>query len=166
MKILVVVRHAKSDWGNPDLHDKDRTLNERGSRDAPIMAKHFADRHIHPQLLISSTATRAWATAERFIEACAIPPQSVQKIDEVYEASVRQLLQIVNTIDDKLDVAMLVGHNPGVTDLVRYVTDDSFSHMPTCGVAIITFTNVSAWQEVSKGTGLLSAFLYPKQNSA
>ena len=165
MKILVVVRHAKSDWGNPDLHDKDRKLNERGTRDAPIIAKHFAERHIHPHLLISSTAARAWATAEHFIEACAIPSQSVQKSDDVYEASLSGLLRIVNNIDEKINVAMLVGHNPSVTELVRSVTDDNFSHMPTCGVAIITCTNAATWKEVSKGTGLLSAFLYPKQNN-
>jgi phosphohistidine phosphatase len=162
MKTLFVVRHAKSAWDDPRLTDKERTLNERGRHDAPKMARYVAKHHPHPNVLISSTATRAWSTAESFVEAFDLSKKHVIRTDAIYEAPLTALLGVVTTIDDVNDVAMLVGHNPGVTELVRYLSGESFTHMPTCGVVMLTFSHASSWQEIGKGTGTMKAFLYPK----
>ncbi|MCX6140982.1 MAG: histidine phosphatase family protein [Candidatus Kapabacteria bacterium] len=166
MKTLFVVRHAKSDWSTLNQSDKERVLNPRGIRDAPIVAAHVAELQTTPQLLISSTATRAASTAAYFIDALHLSPIRVVRSDAVYEASVKGLMEIVNSIDKEVTCAMLVGHNPGVTDLVRYLAEESFAHMPTCGVAVITFKHASSWQEIGRGTGQLEAFLYPKKISS
>lgn len=162
MKTLYVVRHAKSAWDDLRLTDKDRTLNERGMRDAPLMAMYVAKHHPHPHALISSTAVRAWSTAEAFVDAFDLAKNHVMRTDAIYEAELSTLLGVVTTIDDKRSIAMLVGHNPGVTELVRYLSGESFTHMPTCGVVMLTFPHATSWQEIGKGTGSINAFLYPK----
>lgn len=162
MKTLYVVRHAKSAWDDLRLTDKERTLNERGRHDAPKMAKYVAKHHPHPHVLISSTATRAWSTAEAFVDAFELSKNHVIQTDTIYEAPLMSLLGVITAIEDKHDRAMLVGHNPGVTELVRYLSGDNFTHMPTCGVVMLTFPHASSWQEIGKGTGSIKAFLYPK----
>ena len=67
-KKLLIIRHAKSDWNNPDLRDFDRPLNERGERNAPEMAKRLIKNDLVPQLLVSSPAVRALTTAELFAQ--------------------------------------------------------------------------------------------------
>ena len=162
MKTLFVVRHAKSAWDDPRLSDKERILNDRGRHDAPMMAAYVAKHHPHPSLLISSTATRAWTTAQAFVDAFELSKDSVQQTDAIYEAPLSSLLHVVDAIDDGVDVAMIVGHNPGVTELVRSLSGETFTHMPTCGVVILQFTHANVWKEIAKGTGSIKAFLYPK----
>ena len=69
MKTLILVRHAKSDWGTPSLGDFDRPLNDRGKRDAPVMAQRLLDKKIKIDAFISSPAKRAKKTATVFAEA-------------------------------------------------------------------------------------------------
>ena len=64
MKILTIVRHAKSSWNDNSLSDRKRPLNKRGERDAPIMGKRISDHGIRPSLIVASPATRAWTTAK------------------------------------------------------------------------------------------------------
>lgn len=162
MKTLFLVRHAKSDWEDGILSDHDRTLNERGRRDAPAMANHVATNYELPQLVVSSTAIRALTTAEYFLRACHVPLSHVVQTRTLYEANNAKLLRVVTELDNVLYRVMLVGHSPSVTDLVNYLTESNLSHMPTCGVAIVNFPNVLSWQEIGRGTGQLDAFLNPK----
>ncbi len=162
MKTLVIVRHAKSAWDNPHLTDRDRVLNERGMRDAPRMAAYVADTVVLPQIVLSSTAVRAWSTAQEFIAACGIDEAYVRRDARIYDASLATLLTVIGEIDNGIQSAMIVGHNPGVTELVRYVADATFAHMPTCGVAVIECAHAETWQEIARGTGVLTHFLFPK----
>jgi phosphohistidine phosphatase len=70
MKTLLIMRHAKSSWKDPDLPDHDRPLNKRGKHDAPSMGKLLKDEDLIPDLIISSTAARAKKTAELVAKAC------------------------------------------------------------------------------------------------
>jgi phosphohistidine phosphatase len=159
-KQLIIIRHAKSDWGNSSLRDFDRPLNKRGKTNAPEMAQRLVDRQIRPDAIVSSPALRAITTAKLFAEAWGIPPESIQKEPSGYEASARTLLSIVNMFDNAHEQVAMFGHNPGLTDLVNYL-GGHLDNLPTCGVVIIEFP-FDEWQLVSFSTGKIVYYDYPK----
>lgn len=133
---LALVRHAKSDWGDPALDDHDRPLNERGLRDAPTMALRLAETGFRPDIILSSTALRARTTAEAFGSALRVP---VSLDPELYGAPAGVLLGAAAATGAWS--VMVVAHDPGMSVLAARLSGDRIEHMPTCAVA--TF----AWQE-------------------
>ena len=160
MKQLIVVRHAKSDWGNPDLRDFDRPLNKRGKTNAPEMAHRLVKKGIKPQLIVSSPALRALTTAKFFADTWQMPLSAIQEEPSIYEAPVSSLLNVINNLDNKFEQIAMFGHNPGLTDLVGYLNGHIYE-MPTCGVVILEFP-FDDWAMISEGTGKVVLFDYPK----
>lgn len=161
MKKLYLVRHAKSSWDDYSLSDEKRPLNERGKRDAPVMAKLLKDQSADIQLMISSTAKRAMATAKVFKKTFDIDKSKFLKTDQLYLASTSAILEVVRKIDDDYDCIALFGHNPGLTDFVNRFSDKMVDNVPTCGIARIEF-NVDSWSAIESERGELTSFLYPK----
>jgi phosphohistidine phosphatase len=161
MKSLLLNRHAKSSWDNPQFSDFDRPLNDRGKADAPVMAQRLLTKQQPIDLILSSPAVRALATAQVFAEALNIPSEEIRIVDRVYLASYHSLLKVVNELDDTFDHVMLFGHNPGITDFANYLADADIGNIPTCGIAKINF-ETDHWSHVSAGTGVLKFFDYPK----
>lgn len=161
MKQLFIVRHAKSDWGNASLRDFDRPLNHRGHQNAPEMVNRLVAKGIRPDAVVSSPALRALTTAKYFAAGWQIPTEQLNTNADIYEASVKTLLKVINDFDTSFDKIALFGHNPGLTDLLNYLTDEHISNMPTCSVAIIEFP-LDSWELISGGTGNLVWFDYPK----
>jgi phosphohistidine phosphatase len=159
-RVLTLVRHAKSSWGDPEVHDFDRPLNERGFKSAPMMAKRLADGNYAVDAIISSPAKRAITTAE--IIAKEIKIESVEQNIEIYNAGISALLGLVNSLDDTLNSVMLVGHNPGFTILCNYLSNARIDNMPTCSIAQIQF-DVDRWKAITKHSGELINFDYPKK---
>lgn len=127
---LVLVRHAKSDWGDPFLDDHDRPLNDRGRRDAPRMARRLAETGFRPDALLSSTAVRARATAEAFAEELGA---AVTLDPELYGAPARALLAAAAATGVRS--VLVVAHDPGMSVLAAQLSGDGIAHMPTCAVA-------------------------------
>lgn len=148
MKTLLLARHAKSDWGFHHLADHDRPLNGRGQRDAPAMAHHLVDEGFGLQRIVSSTATRARSTAEEYGSA-----SGLEMVEEpaLYAASARTILGVAATLPDEVEVAMLVGHNPGMQDAVAELTG-AFVEFPTCAVAECA-VDIGSWSELVEGLG-------------
>lgn len=161
MKTLILVRHAKSDKSDPALNDFDRSLNRRGSRDALAMAERFMDLGLRIDALISSPAVRAFSTAEAFAQKLFLPIQAEQRI---YEAGVSELLAVVRGLDDPLSTVMLVGHNPGLSEFLRYLTDENFSDLPTTSIVVVDIP-VKAWRHTFSGRGVLKSRLSPGNES-
>lgn len=161
MKQLIIVRHAKSDWGNPDLRDFDRPLNKRGKTNAPEMAHRLVKKQIKPELIVSSTALRALTTAKFFADTWQMPLADIQEQPNIYEASVNTLLKVINNFDNKYNMIAMFGHNPGLTDLVYYL-DGHIYEMPTCSVVILEFP-FDDWAMISEGTAKVVLFDYPKR---
>lgn len=161
-KQLLIIRHAKSDWGNAGLSDFDRPLNKRGRANAPEMAQRLVAQGIRPDLMVSSPALRAFTTATFFAEAWKISVDDIQKEPNIYEASSRTLLSIINSLPNQYAQIALFGHNPGLTDLVNYL-DGHIDNLPTCGVVLIEFP-FDDWQLVSAGTGKVVHYDYPKNS--
>lgn len=161
MRQLILIRHAKSSWSNPSLDDFDRPLNKRGKRDAPFMAKLFSKKKIHPDLIISSPAKRTKQTALEFAKQLAIESENILWNDKLYLASLTTLLKIVKKFDDNVKIVILVGHNPGLTNLYNFLCKQEIDNIPTCG--IISMKTDKNWSDISSKNFELEFFEYPKK---
>ncbi|GAB3602471.1 SixA phosphatase family protein [Microbacterium aureliae] len=128
---LVLVRHAKSDWGDPGLDDHDRPLNDRGRRDAPRMAARLAEAGARPEVILSSSALRARTTAEAFAERLR---REVTVEPALYGASAGTLLTHASAAGSAS--VLVVAHDPGMSVLAGRLSRDRIEHMPTCAVAV------------------------------
>ncbi|MDZ4823555.1 MAG: histidine phosphatase family protein [Flavobacteriales bacterium] len=162
MKTLFLVRHAKSSRDNPKLTDFERPLNERGMRDAPFMAARFAAEHPDAQLIVSSPANRALTTARYFQKALQLKDERFRTDEKIYDASLMQLLNVVNHLPDGLDNMMMFGHNPGFSQLATYLNNEIIE-MPTCSIVHIEM-DITSWKEAGEGAGTLVSFDYPKNH--
>lgn len=162
MKSLYLLRHAKSDWTNHNEKDFDRGLNPRGMRVAPKMGRKLQELGVVPDAVIASPAVRAKATAEFVTEQLEYDLENIIYKEEIYEASVRSLLELVNKLDNEYDKVILIGHNPSFTYLSDYLSDEEIGNIPTCGCVGLRF-HTNDWGEVSKSTGDLEWFIYPAQ---
>jgi len=161
MKQLLIIRHAKSDWGDFNLKDFDRPLNVRGHKNAPEMVERLVAKSIVPDVIVSSPALRAFTTAKYFAAGWTFKAEHFLTNSSIYEANTKTLLDVINGFDDKFDKIALFGHNPGLTDLVNYLTDEYISNMPTCSVVIIEFP-FDEWKLISGDSGKLTLFDFPK----
>ena len=160
MKTLLLLRHAKSSWDDSSLRDFDRPLADRGKRDAPRMGRALKDRGPAPDLIVSSPAARAKATAEAAIKSGGFAA-SLQLDQGIYDASTPELLRIVRRLPDESSCVLMVGHNPGFEELV-YRLSGAHERMATAALAAIEF-QVDRWDDVESGQGKLLWFLTPKQ---
>ncbi|MDX2136128.1 MAG: histidine phosphatase family protein [Saprospiraceae bacterium] len=137
MRSLYLIRHAKSSWEHPGLRDFERPLNNRGLRDAPLMAALMKNLGVVPDLLISSPARRAWSTACIFAEAYGLPFSDIQQAPDLYECRPQDVLKVVSGLPEAARVVLLFGHNPALTEFANRFTDDPIDNIPTCGVVRI-----------------------------
>lgn len=161
MKQLFIIRHAKSDWGDFNLKDFDRPLNHRGYKNAPEMVERLVLKSIKPDVIVSSPALRALTTAKYFASGWKMNAEQLKLNPSIYEAGTQTLLKIINGFDDQFDKIALFGHNPGLTNLLNYLTGEYIANMPTCSIAIIEFP-FDEWKLISGNTGKLVMFDYPK----
>jgi phosphohistidine phosphatase len=163
MKRLFIVRHAKSSWDDASLADFDRPLNDRGRAAAPMMGAVLAARGWRPDLIISSPAARAIATAELIREAAAFDAPLTMD-DRIYEASPNTLREVAASLDGSHRAVMFVGHNPGIEGFIRFLTGAE-ERMPTASVADIHL-EIDAWDTIGPASGRLSEVLRPKDQAA
>jgi len=159
MKTLLLLRHAKSDWGDSSLRDFDRPLSDRGERDAPRIGKALRKRGVTPDVIIASPAARAKQTVQAAMKAAKVE-LSVTFDESIYGASSAELMKLIRRLPDANRCALLVGHNPGFEDLVGRLTG-SQERMPTAALACIEF-QIEHWNDVDDGKGKLVWLLTPK----
>lgn len=160
MKTLYILRHAKSSWDNAELADFDRPLNDRGRIAAPFMGQVMYGRQIQPGVFLSSPAKRSKQTAILIKETAEL--KAPLNYDErIYEASPQILLQVISETDNAANSMMLVGHNPGIEGLIRYLTG-KIEPMPTAALAVIEL-NVDSWRDTDADSGSLADLIRPKE---
>ena len=163
MKELILIRHAKSDWGNESLKDIDRHLNERGYEDAYLLSKWYEKNYASPDLILSSTATRALNTALIFARALNYNMVNFVLEKDIYESTLSTLLSILKNQDDAKKTIMLFGHNPGITDLCNALCSDVFfDNIPTCGIVGISFETAS-WKKITESNSKIKFQQFPKE---
>jgi phosphohistidine phosphatase len=162
MKHLLLVRHAKSDWSG-DLSDHDRPLNDRGRRDVPEMADALRERGVQPDRIVSSSALRAFTTAFGLAEGLGFIPSEIERSRDLYLANPPAILQVVRSLDDAADTAIVVGHNPGMHETVCLLcSEETIGEFPTLAVAHFTWESPS-WREIDFTKTTLVEFLAPKK---
>jgi phosphohistidine phosphatase len=162
MKQLFLLRHAKSSWSETDVKDIDRPLNKRGKVNAPRMAKLFHKNYGRPDAIVCSPAKRTLKTAEFFAEEFGMSNKDILIDQRIYEAPVSRIIQVLSELPDEHDRVLLVGHNPGLSQTVHYLTG-TLTDMPTSGLAVIEL-HVDSWFAVSAETGSLTAYHCPKKD--
>lgn len=161
-KQLFLVRHAKSSWKDASLADIERPLNARGERNAPLMGEWLAERDSQPEVILSSPATRALATAAFLAASLGIDPADIEVEQDLYFAGTDGMLRALERVDDDRDRVMLVGHNPNMTRLLNQLTGCDIWNMPTCAVAVIDF-DMPSWGLVASTEGALADYQTPRR---
>lgn len=161
MKTLLILRHAKSSWGNASLSDFARPLNKRGKYDAPRMGKLLRQEELTPDLIVSSAAKRALTTANLVADAADCPNPIVVTRD-FYLADPEAYIAHLSTLSDLYKTVMVVGHNPGMEELVTQL-GGGYEVMPTAALAHfeLDIANWHALDDVTTGT--LQAIWRPKE---
>jgi phosphohistidine phosphatase len=145
VKQLLILRHAKSDWGNSSLADWQRPLNERGERDAPRVGARLRERSVVPDLIVTSDAIRARTTAEAAAKAADYTHQVVLE-PTLYAASPATILDVVSKLPDTATTAMIVAHNPGLEDFIEQLAGEPVP-LPTAGLVQIEIP-IDQWSDL------------------
>ena len=168
MRRLYLLRHAKSDWGDPGRRDFERPLAPRGKRAAPAVAQWMNANGCAPGYVLCSTARRAaetWALVAGVLESA----PEVATAEELYHAAPAGLFALAQALPDRHDSAMMVGHNPGFHLLASALAgegpDDLMQQLaagyPTAALAGIEF-DAASWSEIAPGAGRLTCFVRPR----
>jgi phosphohistidine phosphatase len=145
MRELMVLRHAKSSWKNPGADDHDRPLNRRGERDAPRLGRWLRDEDLVPDAIVSSTAVRARTTAHAVAAACGYAG-AVHVAPQLYLAGPDKYVAAARSLGGPAIRLLIVGHNPGVEELVLGLTGCE-ERMPTAALARIRL-EIRGWDEL------------------
>lgn len=165
---LLLLRHAKSSWGDPDLADIDRPLNGRGKTAATTMARYLKDNALLPNQILCSTALRTRETLARLLPF--LPQEAhVQLISDLYQQSEDDYVGIIRRHGGRAQNLMVLGHNPAMEDTALTLAGTSNSQAmadleqkyPTGALAVIDF-DIADWSELHPRTGHLERFTRPK----
>lgn len=160
MKTLLVMRHAKSDWGSPSGDDHERPLAARGVRAARRMGSFLADAGYIPQMVISSTAVRARTTAELAFEAGGWECPIVTMAD-FYASDPDRVLDVVRETEDDVERLLIAGHEPTWSTLVTWLIGGGRVRMPTAAVACLDLKH-GRWIDLAPATCELRWLITPK----
>ena len=163
MKTLLLLRHSKAENAAPGSSDIDRALNERGRNEAQAMGTFIRKQNLTFELVLCSPALRARETAELVLAAAEITA-NVRYDQRIYEASPRQLLEVISEVEEDKSAVLLVGHNPGMEELLRALTGKG-EPMATGTLAKIAF-NFDEWSRVTEDIGALECIVRPNELTA
>jgi len=155
------MRHAKSSWKHTELDDHDRPLAKRGKRDAPRMGQLMRQEELLPDLILSSTAVRARATAEIVAEESGYEGEVVCHQD-LYAFDPEPYLEVLADLPDDFQRVMVVGHNPAMEELTTLLTGEAVP-LPTAALALLTLP-IDHWRELEEDpVGRLVNFWRPER---
>lgn len=163
MKTIFLLRHAKSCWADDTLKDHDRPLKKRGKSDALAMAAHVASHHSRPENVLCSNAQRTQETLTYFQDSWNLKKKSIEIDSGLYLATEKELLKILSTLPKECSSVLVLGHNPGMTDLINTLvpSKDYLSNLPTCGFVELR-VDTDDWGDVKTSGAELKQFHRPK----
>lgn len=164
MKLLTLIRHAKSSWKHAELADFDRPLNKRGKGDLPGLTERATRLLPRPDCLIFSPALRTSLTREPLVKAWQLSGQQCLAAPAAYEASREDLVSLLQETDSTHQHLVLVGHNPGLSDLTGWLIGQELDVFPTSAFAHLQL-NINDWSQLHQGCGHLLVFDYPRLHS-
>ena len=149
MKRLLILRHAKSSWADTTQDDWQRPLNDRGRRDAPRAGQWLRERAIVPDLILTSGAVRARTTAQAVATASGFSRDLVTD-PSLYLAKPAEILDAVSRVGDDYAIVLVVGHNPGLEDLVHVLTGES--HGMVTAALVDLELSIDHWRDLDGTT--------------
>jgi phosphohistidine phosphatase len=149
MKTLLLLRHAKSSWNQPELHDHDRPLNKRGKKEAPKVGSYLKDNDLVPDLILSSTARRAHETAQAVFEESGFSGQ-IDLYQDLYLSDTACYLDILHCLPEDANRVLVVGHNPDLEEFLTLLTDAT-EHLTTAALVQVDLP-ITSWQELTEAT--------------
>ncbi|MBO6792875.1 MAG: histidine phosphatase family protein [Balneolaceae bacterium] len=164
MKFILLLRHAKSSWDNPELEDFDRPLSGRGLNDAPRMGRFLKKTGYRPEYIVSSTAQRARQTTKLCVEGMKRDESIVRWDSDLYFESVGKYLEAIQNAPEKSETIMLVGHNPlieATATLLSGGRDKTAVRVPTAGLVCLESYAVR-WGDINPGTCQIKWMMIPK----
>lgn len=173
MKTLTVLRHAKSSWDDAVARDFDRPLNARGQKAAVTVGRHMRSEGLSFDHVVASPAVRITETVEQVETGygSALAPAWDRRI---YLASASTLMDVIHELPAGAESALLIGHNPGLEDLILMLVPDRSSDalrgsveekFPTAALAVITF-ETDDWGAIRSNSGTLVRFVRPRDLDA
>ncbi|MFA0964316.1 histidine phosphatase family protein [Roseivirga sp. BDSF3-8] len=161
VKHLLLIRHAEAELPSTDRKDHERPLSQKGLTDASRLGKKLDTADMRPDIILCSTARRAQETASRLAEQVFFDIQHINFMDELYEASVRTYLKVINEADDKHSSLCIIGHNPTLSYFAEYLIGDEVGNISPGGMVHINF-ETGTWAAVSGNTGHLVSVSHPE----
>lgn len=168
MKKVILLRHAKSSWDDPDIDDHDRPLNRRGKAAAPVIGDWLTSRSHSPAVVLCSTAARARETLSR-LKSVNDGKSDIQYLSRLYHAAPETMLECLRAVRGSADCAMIVGHEPGMGAMARVMSRNvsarckrAFEHFPTAAAAVLEF-DVDDWKAVGYGAARFVDFAKPRE---
>ena len=159
MKTLFLLRHAKAENAALGLTDLNRALNSRGRNEAQAIGTFLKKQNQKFDLVLCSTAVRARETTELVLAAAELAA-NVRYDQRIYEAGPRRLLEVISEIEEDLSVVLLVGHNPGMEELLQVLTD-RVEQLATGTLAKIDLA-AAEWSKAREGSGTLDLIVKPQ----
>ncbi len=167
MKKLILMRHAKSDWNTDAKSDRDRPLNKRGRRDAPAMGAWLNDNGYRPDRVFSSPSLRTRQTVELVMEELELKKKQVSWVEDLYHPGLSDMLKLLHEGQEDCQALMLVSHNPGLEELLLYlsrdtpVLSDSGKLLPTAAIAVLC-CDAATWL-TGEGSYSLESLVRPRE---
>jgi phosphohistidine phosphatase len=161
MKTLYLLRHAKSSWQNSELNDFDRPLLEKGLKRSKLVIDYLLDHDVKVDLMISSPAARALATAEIFARALNYPVEEIRKERKIYFGDADSFYEQFFDVPKNVNTMMIVGHNPTITTFANQFLDNKIDYLPTSGIVSITFTT-DQWEKAGIARSQVNFVVFPR----
>lgn len=149
MKRLTLMRHGNAQWKDPQISDFDRPLNRRGISEAEAMSRRLIELKLVPTLLLSSSAVRAQQTADIVARELKLPARHRYSEESLYLAPVADILRAVHNTGPRIPHLMIVGHNPGISELVQlFAPAQSTGELSTAAICSMTF-DTRTWAQLA-----------------
>ena len=161
-RTITLIRHAKSSWNNPSLSDFDRPLNKRGEGDAPRVGEVLQEAGVLFDKVLCSDARRARQTLSLLKQKLDIDEAIIEYRQNMYGASSHHLQCCVAEQPDAISSIALIGHNPGMEELVYDLAEEPVGHMSTCNVVQLVF-DCESWEKLNSSRGKLIFVIRPRE---
>ena len=161
MKQLIVVRHAKSSWGNIEISDHDRPIKSIGINKTNKVVEFFRIEKILPELIISSSAVRAFDTGVIIANGIGYDIDRIEKRKTLYHADEDDIYSEIFSINDSIDSLMIVAHNPTLTDFVNNFISPKIDNLPTTGAVCVEF-KTNSWKNIVNAKFKVKFVIFPR----
>jgi len=150
VKRLTLMRHANAQWKDPQISDFDRPLNRRGTSEAEAMSRRLIELKLIPTMVLTSSARRAQQTAYIVARELGVPPRKTRTDEGLYLAPAADILRVIQTTGPRIPHLMIIGHNPGITELANLLAPTSRIDLATAAMCSLTF-DARSWADVKAG---------------